>query len=310
VRMANNFPKTEIEFLEIIGKIDQDLKDRSVPIHFRPLHAMLEFSKRLSISFAMVPPISDETPGNYNSATLSFHIDNWYKKRYGDILNIPIGPGSVVTLIKGDPWRIWFPKIFGPQDVICHRDLEKYRNRNRILITKNKLPILNVLNCVEGLTQGIANELNQDELTEISNFFILSFKTLSFLERISKMPFIVEARIDLASSVSHLISKSPHYGLSKWCSLQFVEKLIKCYMKIKDVKFHKTHELNKLSILAQQHGLTNIPELLLSLIQCPASVRYGEVKVSLKEAIDSHHAAIEVCNIVVLFIEYISHLQQ
>ena len=169
---------------------------------------------------------------------------------------------------------------------------------------------MNVLNCVEGLTQGIANELNKDELTEISNFFILSFKTLSFLERISKMPFIVEARADLASSVSHLISKNPHYGLSKWCSLQFVEKLIKCYMKIKDVKFHKTHELNKLAILAQQHGLANIPESLLNLIQCPASVRYGEVKVSLKEAIDSHHAAIEVCNIVALFIEYISYLQQ
>ena len=75
-------------------------------------------------------------------------------------------------------------------------------------------------------------------------------------------------------------------------------------------KISKTHELNKLAILAQQHGLANIPETLLKLIQCPAYIRYGEVKVSLKEAIDSHHAAIEVCNIVALFIEYISHLQQ
>ena len=130
--MPNNFPKTEIEFLKIIEEIDQHLKDKGILIHFRPLHAMVEFGKRLSISFVVFPIISDETSGNYNSVTLSFHIENWYKQRYGDMLNIPLGPGSVVTLIKGDPWRIWLPKIFGVQHVVCHRNLEKYRNRDKI----------------------------------------------------------------------------------------------------------------------------------------------------------------------------------
>ncbi len=307
--MTNNFPKTEIEFLKIIEEIDQDLKDRRIPIHFRPLHAMVEFGDRLSISFFMFPLTSNETPGNYNSATLSFHIERWYEKRYGDLLKFPLGPGSVVTLIKGDPWRIFLPRIYGTVRITCNNDLEKYMKTPRITKASEGLPIINVLNCIEGFTQGLANSLKQDELADIANFFVFSVKTLSFLEQISKLPFIVDARADLASSVSHLISKNPHYGLSKWCSLQFVEKLFKCYMKIKGVKFQKTHELNKLAILAEEHGLAKIPESPLILIQCPASVRYGEVKVSLKEAIDSHHASLQVCNIVAPFIEYIDHLQ-
>lgn len=300
--MTNNFPKTEIEFLRIIEEVDHDLKKRNIPIHIRPLNAMVEFGKRLSISFAIFPLISNETPETYNSETLSCHIESWYKKRYGDMLKIPLGPGSVVILIKGDPWRIFLPRIFGTINITCDINLEKYKNTPRIKKDSEGLPILNILNCIEGLTQGLADALKPNELADITNFFVFSVKTLSFLEQINKMPFIIEARADLASSVSHLISKNLHYGFSKWCSLQFIEKLFKSYLKIKDVNFQKTHKLNKLATLTEEHGLPNIPESLLILIQCPASVRYGEINVSLKEAIDSHHASLQVCNIVAPFI--------
>ena len=97
--------------------------------------------------------------------------------------------------------------------------------------------------------------------------------------------------------MNHILAKPPHYGLSKWSSLQASEKAFKAFLGNKGIVFPKTHNLYKLAELSASYVSVS-PELIKK-IQCQASVRYGKVEVSIYEAYSAHLASIELCGLVV-----------
>jgi hypothetical protein len=289
-----DFPKNEAEFVRLIEDVDNELKKRNIQIFQRPIHAIREVCIRMKIILPVVPE-GPPIPGVYEGDSLAAHIHDWYRKKYGERLRINFSPGSAAILIKGDPWKIVFPAIYGKVKLVFDPDLEKYEKIPKLAV--NAPLYSNPLRCIKGFTSELAKSLTKREIREVAQFFIFALKTIQRLFEIKDKPYIPEARSDLETAVSNIFMSPPNYGQSKWASQQFAEKLFKCYLELENVKFPKKHDLELLADLAFQQGLQVIASNTVKSIQCPAGARYGEVKVTLTEAIDAHHSSLEVCSV-------------
>jgi len=295
----SNFPKNEREFLQLIEEIDNYFKKKDMPIFQRPIHAIREVCLRLKTSLRIAPPPELIIKDDYTGDSLSAHIHNWYEKKYGDRLKIHSGPGVAAILIKGDPWKIKFPLIYGRVKFVFDPNLEKYNDGSGIVKSSSYM-IANPLRCIEGFTSEYAKSLARDEMRKVAEFFIFALEALNSFRGIKSKPFIPEAKADLDAAVDNFFSTPPHYGQSKWASLQFTEKLLKCFLKLKKISFpkgKKGHDLQLLSNLAYQNGLPPLPSNIINDIQSQAGIRYGEITVTLEEAIFAHHSSLKVCSV-------------
>lgn len=298
--MLKEFYKMEKknEFNKMIEKIDNNLRSKNVPIHGRPLHAIREICVQRKISLNVIPK-GTAIPGNYEGDSLVAHVHQWYENKYGDRLKMNLSPGSVAVMIKGDVWKIDYPLFFGKAKFVFDPNLDKYEDEP--MIQKNvPYMIFNPLKFIEGFTPDYAKTLTKTEMVELKDNLVLGLKALQLLSEIKTKPYIPEAKADLDSAVNNMFSLTPNYGQSKWASLQFTEKLFKCFLKLKNVSFPKDkkgHDLELLSNLASQNGLSAISVRFIQDIQCHAGVRYGEKSVTLKEAILAHHSSLKVCSV-------------
>jgi hypothetical protein len=120
------------------------------------------------------------------------------------------------------------------------------------------------------------------------------------LHAVSDVQFVNEVQGDLDAVVSHLVAHKSQLGLSKWASLQAVEKILKAYIVTKDQTMDVKkigHKLGELAVAAENLGLPAIPNGYIADVQCSAGVRYGEVAVSVEEAGIAHLISLEVCEV-------------
>jgi len=281
----------KIEFNAMMEEIDEVLRSKGILIPHRPLWAVMEVSNRLKIKILAFSPGTKRIAGQYDTITLGEHINDWYISRYGNRLKLHLGPGSIAIIIKGEPWRLFIPRIYGTIDIYCDPDMKKHQCAPNIVVGKEPV-ICNVLNCIENFPEGMASILTMDERKQILIFFINSKNCLEGLEKILDIPYVNEAKVDLESSVAYIFTNPPEYGLSKWSSLQFIEKLIKSYLALKNEPVPRHHNLAEIANGAYNVGLQSLDSSLLERVQCSAGVRYGEIAVTLKEAISSHYAAL------------------
>lgn len=115
------------------------------------------------------------------------------------------------------------------------------------------------------------------------------------MELINDFTLVADAFADLNAAVFHLTIRNRHHGLSKWASLQAVEKMLKAYLKRKVGDFKSGHVLEPLAQSAEKAGLIALDRRLLSATQCSANVRYGDDLVTLRCAVDAHHASLGLC---------------
>jgi len=183
--------------------------------------------------------------------------------------------------------------IYGNVELVFDPFLERYEGTPEIKV--NEPLCVNPLRSIKGFTTDLAKSLTKKEMIQVSQFYIFALYTIQRLFEIRLKPFVAEARADLQAAVNNIFLAQPHYGQSKWSSLQFAEKMLKCFLKIKEVEFPKSHNLEELYKLAHRNGLPDIQKNIIRAIQCPADVRYGEINVTLDEAIEAHHASLIVC---------------
>lgn len=292
--MRPEIPKNEKEFNKLMEEIDDLLKNRNIPIYNRPIHAPIEIARRLKISFPLVPIKGEALPDVYHIDSLSAHIHNWYRRKYGDRLKAEMGIGKGIILIRNDPWRVVYPMIFGTISFICENDIEKYKHFPPFT-TNGTHPVINILNLIEDMSNDYAKSLTVTELREIKRIFLSGLDALSYLDVIKLKPFIKEAKIDLENAVNNILSQPAHYGQSKYASLQFSEKLIKCSLSEKVGKFPGVHNLSELYCLAVRHGLSEFSTDLIMRVQCGAGARYGQEMVNLDDAIIAHYSSLGIC---------------
>lgn len=291
LKKLRNVDKEE-EFNKMMESIDEGFKQRGLQPFQRPIHAFSEVCKLKKITLQITPD-GPPIPGVYEGDSLSAHIHEWYKKRYGDALKFDPSPGCAVVLIKGNPYRIKYPLLFGKAKFEFGPDLDKHKERPKISV--NQPLIVNPLATVEKLTHEVAKHLSREEMLEVAKFYMVGFEVAKSLTELKEKPYIAAAKADLEIAVNNIVQTNPHYGQSRWASLQFTEKYLKCFLKLKKVTFKQDHKLQNKADLAMKNGAPNIPVNAIQDIQCSAATRYGEEKVTLQEAIKAHRASIEVC---------------
>jgi hypothetical protein len=285
-------PRNASEFEAFMADIDRELQDRAIPIHARPFHAEGEVCSRLRSWTLSYASQCKSEPGNYSGDSLVAHVREWYESHYGERLKIHMGPGTIAVLIRGNPWRVRFPLLLG-----------EFRFRLTPLpipeATLPRHPLIDPLDSVEDLPPGLRSDLSPDEYHDIATSFILGLEALVALECLNSRPYIHEAVGDQQVAVDHLLATWPQYGNSRWHSLQFAEKLLKCHIVssgCNDVP--REHKLNRIVSHAGERGLAPLDADLIAAVNCSPGVRYGEVTSTLREAFAAHKASMEICRLV------------
>jgi hypothetical protein len=287
--MTEIVPESGAAFEAMMREIDATLIQESIPIDARPIRALSAISSRYKISLPISKPGPNSSPELQRYGQLSENINSWYQNVYGARLNIDMSPGRMVVPIEGDLYVLRLPRIFGQvQFEVSPRFLPRQG------IVGRKPAICNVLQLIEHLTPARAATLSVDALGSIWKDFKLGFEALSALESSQDHELIHIACGDIQTAVSNLMDRGGRNGESKWASLQAAEKTLKAAIVLEGGQFKFTHGLDGLCRQLSDLGIQFDSKPIVSAIQCPPGIRYGEVACTRDEALAAHRAVFQL----------------
>lgn len=283
-------------FLDLIEEIDRELSENDMPYHQRPLHAFSQMANKIDSKGRFDMQQSDKiAEDDFSNNALCTQVHRWYESRYGDRIKIHPGPGSYILVIKNEPWEVIFPLCYGQNEFTIDANLQR-ENRSVITSGGRNIPSINILWHVKNMTREVASSLSDDERQKILKEYMFGLNAVQSLRSMKGIPYMDQAMNDFDISVSNIFHKYPDYNNSKWASLQFAEKTMKAKLKLEGIDFKKDHKLSMLSEKLKSLSI-NIPDQVISNIQCSAGVRYGEQTVTKRGAI------LAVQNALALFVQ-------
>jgi hypothetical protein len=267
---------------KIIKTMDEEMQREEVPPGIRPMQVLLRLSERLRTRITSRP--EDEI---YNV------VMKWYERKYGNKLKADRNLGVIAVLIRNDLFKMTIPLLYGEAQIVVDPNVE---TKTRVQKSTGSDPaVIYVLNCIEGLTIARARELSPIELKELILYFSWGCGAFQSMQLFTGSPYIHEALGDLGRAVDHLFSLPQLCGQSKWTSLQATEKFMKAYIAEKGGSVDGGHALLPLAEDAYALGLRKLNPDNLEIIQCAPGVRFGESAVDVREAVETHHASIDIC---------------
>jgi HEPN domain-containing protein len=287
-------PSNEDEFRSMMETVNKWLSANGVQIFARPMRAIFEVSKALDLRLNIAPANdSPPRPGVYGGDDLAHRIHNWYADRYGPRLLISFGPGKGAIEVKGDLYEVRFPRAWGLVNFFIEKDIKSSDPWEDLKY--NRIPQHNVLDSFEGLTQAMRQSLTREEAKKILFDFVAQFGAMEAIYSDPDMPMAEEIKSDISTAVERLVSNAPHYGQSKYASLQAAEKAMKSKLRAGGEEFKRNHNLDELAYdLQRTLGITLSPSDIAK-ASCSAGPRYGEIKVSRQEAYEAYRAALRIC---------------
>lgn len=282
-------------------EVDQELITEGVRITGRAMIGAGRVAKKLRTGnyigdepLKLGPLDSPAIPGVYEGDSLAAHIFKWFDERYGERQNLDLSIGTCLLKFRGDTYLVELPRVYGSAQFIIDPNLT--RKYETLSIKKPGVefqpPKFNILKCIKGLPDSIIRTIRNEEYIQLMEFFITAFNTFDALNRLSETePLAKSSAYDLSIASKTCSDSKAEYGQARWQSLQGTEKIIKLYIKKKNSTFRRTHNLLGLLEDAYDLGLPRIMTFIVDQIQCDASVRYGEVDVEMKEAIDAQLGA-------------------
>lgn len=297
--------RTESEFLDAITEIDAQLRSEAVPVPGRPLRAIGEFARKLKDEPPITGPGEEPRPGRYTGTDLSRRVARWYEQNYGDRINMTGSLGSVVILIRSEPWEFRPPLTYGPKTTryVCEYGAKTTLPNTPQVIRRGDPapppPMYNIFDAAVNLPEVVQKALSPEERRATLDTFLVGKSAYEALRGAARTPLVAALRGDLQTSAEQLVTPHPQPGLSKWASLQASEKALKAYLEEDDVVFPHSHNLVRLADLAEEAGLPPVQRDWLEAVQCPAGVRYGDPAVPVADAVAAHNAALQVVSHVV-----------
>ncbi|MFH1236281.1 MAG: hypothetical protein V1685_05090 [Parcubacteria group bacterium] len=222
-------------------------------------------------------------------------IHEWYSARYGDRLKLDPAPRSFASMLCGEPWRVRLPLMLAGVVVAAIRDHRVKSAESGIRVSDAKPELLNLFDLMEDLPLEIRSQCSDEERSTLEFLFHVAFELGNTLRWIKKVGMVASAVGDLESAVDKFFQQPKDLGGSRWASLQFVEKLLKSFVIVSGGKSSKKgHKLLAYAKQAEAYGLASHPRKSYDAVQCDDSVRYGEVQVTLAEAVRAHHEALRL----------------
>jgi hypothetical protein len=283
----------EDEFQKLMAEVDAEMVADGIPVHGRQIVAGSKVAKKLGIEFPMGgfglvsrPPME----GVYSGYELALRILKWVEELYGEKLKIDFDMGVLTIQIFGDFYMMRLPMGYGTVAVVIDPvTMGAKGNPGRI----------NILDLIVDLTPTLASRLTSKDFDVIGALFRLGMKVFDNINTYSADELLSKAHSDLKASTFHLLHRPPEAGLSKWASLQAVEKILKAFIAQRGGCYPtggKGHELEHLAEIAEKQGLPSLERIHLKKVQCQAGVRYGNVGATSKDALDAQHAALRICH--------------
>lgn len=272
-------------FLQVMNEVDDKLRNEGTPIHSRSFGAIQIIcqSRELQQKLGFNPEYS--AVRNYIFNWVSPLAKAWYQERYGDRTTSHMGPGSYPIFLKHEPWEMNLPLLLGSFSFTVNSNLDDK---------------CNILRFVKGMTSIVANNIGSDEKEYLLKEFLFAMNAVESLRRCSGSAYMNAARSDYDTAVDRLFSRHPNYCLSKWSSLQLVEKSIKSVLVQKgsfNKKKDRTYDLHTLARRLKNDLGIDLPRKILNDIQCSPGVRYEEEQVSLIEAASAARQALYLFSI-------------
>jgi hypothetical protein len=255
---------TDEELDTMVSAIDVELRRRGVPIFRRAIAAIVEFQKRTNIWEPIAGgPLNPGAPETHPT-----RIGRWYREHYGNRQSVDASPGATILVIRGEPWRCVFPRVFGTVQV-------------------------DVRTLIQDLPSKLADSLTPKEVKDLLAVF---GSRLDLFHRIEASPlkYLPEARKDLVYGVSDVCKSPPNLPMAKLFFSHAAEKSLKGFIDWKGKKAAHHHRLVEVAQQAEELGLPAIPRSLIEALFCPGGARYGEYTVDQEAAILAHDASLNV----------------
>jgi hypothetical protein len=275
--------------------VDSRLREDGTSIPGRPSRAMSILAVELREPFVTPYPERALLEGCYTGDDLTMRVEEWFDRRYGERLKIDMSPGRAVILIRNDPWVLKLPLIVGTWEIVTE-DPPRDPPDNFARITNPGAPP-NKHNCLRSIVDmpdALRSSLRPRERGEILLLFEMCFEVFHGLNDLRESRLVIQSLASIDAAVDHLLGARRNPPLAKWASLQTAEKMLKEYIRAKGARFKHAHDLEVLANHAESLGLPHVGRTQLAEIQCAAGVRYGDVAVSVSEAVQAHLASIAV----------------
>jgi HEPN domain-containing protein len=278
------------EFEQALREIDEELKQDGVPPHGRSLNALMKFGNRFNLSMPFNKPQLGMPPEVALNWLYSERIFHWFDNVYGERNKFDPSAGrKVAVLANGDIWEIRLPLIWGEFIPVVEKKLSPPRPMLSTVVRE-----YNVCNSIAGITDVRLQQFTENDTDEVYGYFIVGMDVCQALDRFrDSHPLFTEAQSDLATAVTMLTAQIPNHGQSRYASMQFTEKFMKGLINI--IGIGNPNQRHNVRNLLRELGKA-IPGLslehLIDDIDCPASVRYGEVSSTRAQAYAAHKASL------------------
>ena len=101
-----NFPISDADLHAVLLEVDSELRASNSQVSGRELRGWMNFCRRFNLAMRMDDP-------------LAVRIFDWFKKQYGDRLNLQMDFGTTVAHIRHDLYPMRLIRIYGSTIVHC-----------------------------------------------------------------------------------------------------------------------------------------------------------------------------------------------
>lgn len=279
------------DFNAYLEKIDAEMRRDNVPIRARQLQALSRISSEygdmeFNISYAMT--LKEDDIVGYEGDALTRRIIIWFEELYGDLLKISFLGGKSVALVRGDPYLMNIPIVLG--NVKFASDVETLGQSGRR--EKDGKTLVNVFDCLSDITEATIVRVSRSDGFRLANELRANTYRFRKATEIGEYENVFDIRTDLDSAAQHIVTGRSSFGMSRWHSLQVAEKALKSVLSCQMLDFPKVHDLFE---LVHASGMLGISPLALDAAMCLPSVRYESDHSTLDQAINAHHASLDIC---------------
>ena len=287
------YPETDFEFQNLMLAIDTHLSSEGID----PAHRSIRVGRLLWEAFglggqSLIPPTELVFQPGFDGDKIMAKANLWFDQMYGERNKIDLVYGFAPFELKGVIWRVRFGFVLGEVGFFVDRNLvnQKINHAGDVKVA------FNMLSSVEELTQGLAVQLTDEEITDFAKFYELAIKSLMWRDELPHTQLLEMAKRDYDSSTSEILAH--RFGQARWAAQQAAEKTIKGFLAIANIAFptsaSKGHDLECLgALLNDNHGVT-LSHTSLVLVSCSTKIRYGEEPSTEKQAIDANHAVLKI----------------
>ena len=275
-----------IEFLRIIEETDEKLAQQNISLHVRPIAAFKEMAGNYEGPIGGHGIDPKDFP-EHVGPNLIEKINNWYRERYGDRINMPTTLGRIPFLIRGQIYTARIQLTYGA-------------------------PRVNPLEFIDGMTDSMKQSLSPEELRYFTEHWVMGYELVYEIEDMlgtgslghynpEAQELIKRAIEDRNDAVECLQGPHPRTNISCFHSQQHAEKMMKATLIEKSgatLSYVRGigHRMNDLmaDCLRVTPDFTNITSDVALLANIPMSIRYDVAAVGNSIAVETFFAAFRV----------------